>query len=88
VIPVARVAVVGERARVAGFALAGAQVLVAEDAARVRACLAALQADPDVAVVVLTPAAARATRPAEAEPGMDTAADVAPGRPLRVVMPS
>ncbi len=54
----ARVAVVGELTRVQGFALAGALVLVAEDAQAARAAWSSL-AD-DVAVVVLTPQAAAA----------------------------
>ena len=54
----ARVAVVGEQVRVQGYALAGAQVLVAEDAPAVRAAWASL--DGDVAVVVLTDRAAAA----------------------------
>ena len=54
----ARVAVVGEQVRVQGFALAGAQVLVAEDAQAVRAAWRSL--DGDVAVVVLTDRAAAA----------------------------
>jgi hypothetical protein len=70
---VARVVAIGERARVAGFALAGADVVVAEDEAAVRAAVAALSPDQD--------------GPVEAESGADLAADVAPGRPLVVVMP-
>lgn len=53
-----RVAVVGELTRVQGFALAGALVLVAEDAPAARSAWSSL-AD-DVAVVVLTPRAAAA----------------------------
>jgi vacuolar-type H+-ATPase subunit F/Vma7 len=69
-----RVAVVGERRRVQGFALAGAVVLPAEDAPGTRAAWRGLSAD--VAVVVLTPAAAAAL------------ADVLPDRRrLTVVMP-
>jgi len=70
---VSRVAAIGAQVRVQGFALAGAVVHVAEDAEAARAAWDAL-AD-DVAVVVLTPAAARAL--AEADTG---------GR-LTVVMP-
>jgi len=55
---VARVAVLGEGPAVQGYALAGALVLTAADDAAVRAQWAALPAD--VAVVVLTAAAARA----------------------------
>lgn len=53
-----RVAVLGERAKVQGFALAGAMVLVAEDAEQARVAWDSLGAD--VAVVVLTPLAAAA----------------------------
>ena len=53
-----RIVVLGEEARVAGFALAGADVVRAEDAAEVRAAWSAL--GDDVGVVVLTPAAHRA----------------------------
>lgn len=49
-------AVIGESARTAGFALAGALVLAAENAGEARAAWAGLP--PDVAVVVLTPRAA------------------------------
>ena len=55
-----RVAVLGEEPRVQGFALAGALVLVAGDAAAVRSRWAALPTD--VPVVVLTPGAAAALR--------------------------
>lgn len=51
-----RVAVIGERIRVAGFGLAGALVRDAEDPSAVRDAWRALP--EDVAVVVLTPAAA------------------------------
>ena len=51
-----RVAVVGEGVRVQGFALAGALVFAAEDAAGARAAWRSLP--PDVAVAVLTPRAA------------------------------
>jgi vacuolar-type H+-ATPase subunit F/Vma7 len=54
----ARVAVIGERTRVQGFALAGAEVCPAVDPDAVRAAWAGLSAD--VAVVVLTPEAADA----------------------------
>jgi vacuolar-type H+-ATPase subunit F/Vma7 len=72
----AGVAVVGERVRVQGFALAGALVAAADDAAAVRSAWAAL--GDDVAVVVLTPRAAQAL------------ADellAAAGAPLTVVLP-
>ncbi|HEU5161038.1 MAG TPA: hypothetical protein VFU43_28835 [Streptosporangiaceae bacterium] len=52
-----RLAVLGERVRVEGYALAGAVVLPADDPAGIRAAWAALPGD--VAVLVLTPAAAR-----------------------------
>ncbi|WP_432193150.1 hypothetical protein [Streptomyces sp. bgisy027] len=72
-----RVAALGERSRVAGLALAGADVLVAEDPSAVLRIWRTL---PDgVDLVILTPAAAQAL---DAEP-------VAPGgrRPLTAVMP-
>ena len=69
-----RVAVLGEEVSVQGFGLAGAVVLVAEDADAVRAAWESL-AD-DVAVVILTQAAARVLG------GTPTA-----GLPLTVVMP-
>jgi vacuolar-type H+-ATPase subunit F/Vma7 len=50
------VAVIGESARTAGFALAGALVLPAENADEARAAWSLLP--PDVAVLVLTPRAA------------------------------
>ena len=68
------IAVLGERHRVEGFALAGATVFAAGDAGAVRDAWAALP--DDVAVVVLTPAAA------------DALADVVQARPLRVVLPT
>ena len=67
------VAVLGERHRVEGFALAGASVIVAADAEAVREAWARL---PDgVDVVVLTPAAAAAIGDSRAP------------RPLTVVLP-
>jgi vacuolar-type H+-ATPase subunit F/Vma7 len=72
----ARVAVLGEQVRVQGFALAGALVLEAGDAAQVRAAWASLPGD--VAVVVLTPRAARALQD-HPPPGA--------GLPLTVVLP-
>jgi vacuolar-type H+-ATPase subunit F/Vma7 len=72
----AGVAVVGERVRVQGFALAGALVLTADDPVAVRSAWAAL--GDDVAVVVLTP------RAAEALAGEPLAAA---GAPLTVVLP-
>jgi vacuolar-type H+-ATPase subunit F/Vma7 len=84
---VARLVAVGEGARVAGFALAGADVVVADDDAAVRAAVAAAGADPEVAVLLLTARAREALRPVAAETGADPAADVAPGHPLVVVMP-
>lgn len=69
-----RIAVIGEPARVLGFALAGADVCAAAEPEAVRAAWTGLA--PDVAVVVLTPAAA------------DALEDTAPGRRLTVVMPA
>jgi vacuolar-type H+-ATPase subunit F/Vma7 len=66
---------VGEQVRVQGFALAGALVLVADDATAVRSAWASLGAD--VAVVVLTPKAAVALEDELATPAV----------PLTVVMP-
>jgi vacuolar-type H+-ATPase subunit F/Vma7 len=68
------IAVLGEQHRVEGFALAGATVLDAADADSVRDAWARLP--DDVAVVVLTPAAA------------DALEDVVQERPLRVVLPT
>jgi vacuolar-type H+-ATPase subunit F/Vma7 len=72
----ARVAVLGEQVRVQGFALAGALVLQADDAAQVCSAWAAL-AD-DIAVVVLTPRAAKALQDQPAPGGR---------APLTVVLP-
>ena len=74
-----RVVVLGERSRVAGFALAGAHVVVADEPGAVLAAWAALTAD--VAVVVLTPAAAASLGALLDEPPR-------PGVPLPVVMPA
>jgi vacuolar-type H+-ATPase subunit F/Vma7 len=71
-----RIAVIGEEVRVAGYGLAGAAVLVAADAPTCRAQWASL--GTDVAVVILTPAAAAALT-------HERAADQAP---LSVVMPT
>jgi vacuolar-type H+-ATPase subunit F/Vma7 len=54
----AEVAVIGEETRVRAYALAGASVRPADDAAAVRAAWAAL--GPHVRLVILTEAAARA----------------------------
>jgi vacuolar-type H+-ATPase subunit F/Vma7 len=72
-----RVAALGERSRVAGLALAGAVVLVADDPDAVRRIWRTL---PDgVDLVILTRAAAEALEAAPAAPG---------GRgPLTAVMP-
>ena len=70
------VAVLGERALVQGFALAGARILVAENAASVRD-----QWEPmpnDVLVVIVTPSAAAEL------PGIRSSAD----GPMTVVMPT
>jgi vacuolar-type H+-ATPase subunit F/Vma7 len=73
VIPVSRVAVIGEDVRVEGFGLAGALVCPAYGETAVRAAWDALE--EDVSVVLLTPAAAAAL------------AGVAPGSRLTAVMP-
>ncbi|WP_210718463.1 V-type ATP synthase subunit F [Amycolatopsis acididurans] len=70
----AGVAVIGERAQVSGWALAGAVVHAGEDAAQVREAWHAL--GDDVAVVVLTPAASA-----------HLAGETARGGPLTVVLP-
>jgi vacuolar-type H+-ATPase subunit F/Vma7 len=70
---VSTVVALGEEHRVEGFALAGVEVVAAADAQAVRDAWAALAAD--VAVVILTPAAADALGPG-----------LAP-RPIRVVLP-
>jgi len=72
---VGQLVVLGEEARVSGFALGGASVIYAEDPASVRAAWASLPAD--VAVVVLTERAAAAL-------GGDVTGD---GPVLSVVMP-
>ncbi|MEV7011402.1 V-type ATP synthase subunit F [Streptosporangium sp. NPDC051022] len=66
------VAVIGESVRVAGFQLAGAVVLAAEDAEAARAAWRSL--GPDVVLVILTPEAAAAVGEVS-------------GGPLTVVMP-
>ncbi|MFI7680994.1 V-type ATP synthase subunit F [Actinophytocola sp. NPDC049390] len=71
---VATVAVIGERVVVRGWSLAGAAVTAADDADAVRAAWRSL--DTDVAVVVLTPAAASALED-----------EMALGAPLTVVLP-
>jgi vacuolar-type H+-ATPase subunit F/Vma7 len=71
----ARVTVLGEQVSVQGYALAGAVVLVAEDADAVRMAWDGLT--DEVAVVILTPTAARALGPER----------VAGLHPLAVVMP-
>jgi len=74
----ARLAVLGERGRVAGYALAGALVVVADDDAAVRAAWTGLVEDPagDVDVLVVT------RRAADALPADFADRD----RPLTVVM--
>lgn len=76
-----RVVAIGERTRVEGFGLAGAEVLVAEDPAAVRVAWAALGSD--VGVALLTPAA----RAALGSPDDADLTEVVPGRPLLVVLP-
>lgn len=73
----ARVAAIGEEVRVEGFALAGAVAFAADDPTAVRAAFAALP--DDIAIVVLTPAAAAALRGQRpSRPGRE---------PLTVVLP-
>ncbi len=73
-----RVVVIGERARVAGFTLAGAEVRQADDADAMRAAWPG--GESDVALVILTPAAAAAT-------GTDLDLVPKPTSPLVVVLP-
>lgn len=80
------VAAIGERVRVAGFALVGVQVQVAETATEVRAAWDALA--PEVGVVLLTPAAAAALpagRPMVAPAGRPMVAPA--GRRMVAVLP-
>ncbi|GAB2920731.1 hypothetical protein [Streptomyces heilongjiangensis] len=72
-----RVAALGERSRVTGLALAGALVLVADDASAVRRTWSALPEGVDL--VILTPAAAEALEPDLTGRGAR--------RPLTTVMP-
>jgi vacuolar-type H+-ATPase subunit F/Vma7 len=76
---VGAVVALGEAARVAGFALAGARVVPAETPDDVRAAWPAL-VDTDVAVVVLSPRAAAALGATLDEPPR-------PGLPLTAVLP-
>lgn len=71
------VAAIGERARVAGLALAGALVLEADGTEAVRRAWRSLPGD--VGLVILTPAAAEALEPGRTAPGS--------GGPLTAVMP-
>lgn len=73
---VGRVAVIGEETAVAGYVLAGAVVVPAEDAHAVREAWHGLAAD--VEVVLLTSSASRVLGPECAEANF----------PLTVVMPS
>jgi vacuolar-type H+-ATPase subunit F/Vma7 len=72
-----RVAVIGEPVRVRGYALAGADVHECADGPAVRSAWAAL-AD-DIAVVILSPAAAAV---------LDLPGRPAAARPLTVVLPA
>ncbi len=74
-----RIVVLGERSRVAGFALTGVEVVVADDDSSAVAAWNGL--GPDVAVLVLTPGAA------EALTDVLSRERPTPGRPLPVVMP-
>ena len=70
-----RVTAVGEQRRVAGLALAGVDVVVAEEAQAVHEAWQTLPADVDL--VILSPAAAAALGPER----------LTRGRPLTAVMP-
>jgi vacuolar-type H+-ATPase subunit F/Vma7 len=63
------IAVIGERAAVEGYGLAGALVRVAEDPVAVRAAVRSLP--PEVALVILTRTAAAALDPAQPASIMD-----------------
>ena len=82
-----RVAVIGQEMRVRGFALAGALVFAAENAAGARAAWRSLP--PDVAVAVLTPRAAGWLRGVTSGGAAAAPPDGLPRRPgvLPVVMP-
>ena len=67
---------IGDQERLRGFALAGVEVAVADDPAGARAAWAALP--PEVALVILTPAAHAALAGSELDPR---------GQRLWVVMP-
>lgn len=84
---VGKVVAVGERVRIEGFALAGVLTFTAEEPAGVAAAWQALP--DDVAVVVLTPAAAAAVVDRVADTVADTASRSAirPGPRLTVVLP-
>ena len=71
-----RIAAIGERERLRGFALAGVDVAVAEDPAAARAAWEALA--PDTALVIMTPASHAALAASELDPR---------GERLWVVMP-
>jgi hypothetical protein len=82
-----RVAVIGQEMRVRGFALAGALVFAAENAAEARAAWRSLP--PDVAVAVLTPRAAGWLRDVTSGGAAAAPPDGLPRRPgvLPVMMP-
>jgi vacuolar-type H+-ATPase subunit F/Vma7 len=61
-----QIVAIGEGLSLGGFALAGVEVVVADDPAGARAAWAALS--PDVALVILTPAAHTALAEEELEP--------------------
>ncbi len=73
---VGRVAVIGEETAVAGYALAGAVVVLAEDGAAVQRGWDALPDDVEVVVLTVRAAEALGARRTEAE------------MPLTVVMPT
>ena len=73
----ARLAVIGEEARVSGFVLAGADVHTAESPAEVEDAWRSLGAD--VAVVIVTPAAADAVDGLRRTTGADRLVAVMPG---------
>lgn len=80
---VGKVVAVGERVRIEGFALAGVLTFPAEEPDGVAAAWQALP--DDVAVVVLTPAAAATVTDTVAETA--TVSAIRPGPRLTVVLP-
>ena len=73
----ARLAVIGEEARVSGWSLAGAEIHPAASPAEVEAAWTGLE--PDVAVVIVTPEAADTVHSLRGTSGSDRLVAVMPG---------